>query len=445
MISKTFSKKEIILHNTKEDCWVILFNQVYDISDFVKKHPGGAEILLSRAGEDASSFFQTRHGINSPYLKHLEKYKIGELSIEERVSKSAFEEPFLDELVKTCQRKNLFIVSQQDSTKFNIIRLLLVSLFFLIIVSVYYLNVQWWWTLPLVVIQAMISTSLFGLLAHEHTHNEFPKSKFLNLSLQFIWPILWPFISRKALIYEHNSHHIKIGDPEYDYEVIAFSHFIRYSGDIPHRGIHKIQHKISLIWYMFYANIITTIGGVFTSFWNQHNKKVALSHNISILMTFSIYFILPMLLGISFLPLLLYYILFQCILFTFIYIGAAINHFTPLANQPIPEGMKNKFGYYVCHNTSNFAPNSMFWFYFSGGFNIQIEHHLSAFVPVENLKKLQPIVKELCIKYQYPYVEFNSMFDLYKAHYDYLYNLSKPELNSLSINEMDNKRGFQAR
>jgi fatty acid desaturase len=152
-----------------------------------------------------------------------------------------------------------------------------------------------------------------------------------------------------------------------------------------------------------------------------------------------------MILGISFLSLLLYYLLFQCTLFTFIYIGAAINHFTPLANQPIPENMKNKFGYYVCHNTSNFAPNSMFWFYFSGGFNIQIEHHLSAFVPVENLKKLQPIVKELCTKYQYPYVEFNSMFDLYKAHYDYLYNLSKSDLNALSNNEVDNKRGFQAR
>jgi fatty acid desaturase len=444
-MNKVYYKNEIILHNTKEDCWVILFNQVYDISDFVKKHPGGTEILLSRAGEDASSFFQTRHGIKSPYLKHLEKYKIGELSVEERVSKSAFDEPFLDELIKTCQRKNLFKVSQQDSKKFNAIRLLLVSLFFLIVVSVYYLNIQWWWAVPLVVIQALISTSLFGLLAHEHTHNEFPKSKFLNLSLQFIWPILWPFISRKALIYEHNSHHIKIGDPEYDYEVIAFSHFIRYSGDIPHRRIHKIQHQLSFFWYMFYANIITTIGGVFTSFWNHHNKKVALSHNVSILLTFSVYFFIPMILGISFLSLLLYYLLFQCTLFTFIYIGAAINHFTPLANQPIPENMKNKFGYYVCHNTSNFAPNSMFWFYFSGGFNIQIEHHLSAFVPVENLKKLQPIVKELCTKYQYPYVEFNSMFDLYKAHYDYLYNLSKSDLNALSNNEVDNKRGFQAR
>jgi fatty acid desaturase len=309
-MNKVYYKNEIILHNTKEDCWVILFNQVYDISDFVKKHPGGTEILLSRAGEDASSFFQTRHGIKSPYLKHLEKYKIGELSVEERVSKSAFDEPFLDELIKTCQRKNLFKVSQQDSKKFNAIRLLLVSLFFLIVVSVYYLNIQWWWAVPLVVIQALISTSLFGLLAHEHTHNEFPKSKFLNLSLQFIWPILWPFISRKALIYEHNSHHIKIGDPEYDYEVIAFSHFIRYSGDIPHKKIHNIQHRISLIWYMFYANIITTIGGVFTSFWNQHNKKVALGHNISVLMTFSIFIFLPMLLGSKFISLLLYYLLF---------------------------------------------------------------------------------------------------------------------------------------
>lgn len=440
-----FEKAEIIQHNHRNNCWIILFNKVYDITDFIAQHPGGAEILLSRAGEDASSFFQTRHGRNNRLYKSLDRYCIGELCDKDKVEPSAFDEPFLEELVQACQRKNLFKVSKSRKRKFGLIRSALLVGVIMTIVLVHYIQLPWFIAVPLVIIQSFISTSLFGLIAHEHTHHEFPQNKWYRGIIIGLWPVLWPFISRKALIYEHNSHHVKIGDPDYDYEVIGFSHFIRYSGEIEHRKIHKVQHYISWFWYMFYANIITTIGGIFTSFWSNHRKSVALQHNISILVTLSVFVVIPALIHGMWWYHALLYMLFQCVLFSCIYIGAAINHFTPLANEPIPQDMKNKFGYYVCHNTTNFAPESPFWFYFTGGFNIQIEHHLSAFVPVENLKDLQPIVKELCQKYHYPYIEYDSIISLYKAHYNYLYQLSKQLPDKAIYAEIENKRMFQAR
>ncbi|MCO5249469.1 MAG: fatty acid desaturase [Chitinophagales bacterium] len=443
---KEYSRNEILQHNQIDDCWIVLFNKVYDITNFLDKHPGGAEILMTRAGEDATSFFQTRHGVTSSReLKHLEKYQIGVLSQNEQIEEAAFDEPFFDELIKTCKKKNLYQVSKEKSNHFNRVRTALLLVNLMTIIGVFYLKINLWMALPMVILQAMVSCSLFGLIAHEHTHREFPENKILHGLLVFMWPILWPFISRKALIYEHNSHHVKIGDPEYDYEVIGFSHFIRYSGMIEYKGIHRLQHKVSFLWYMFYANIITTVGGIYTAYWESHNKKVALKHNISLLLTFTFYIIIPAIIHGSLFYFLGWYLLFQCLLFTFIYLGSAINHFIPMASQPIPKDMRNKYGYYVCHNSSNFAPHSTFWFYFTGGFNIQVEHHLNAFVPVENLRDLKVVVENLCKKYNYPYIEYESLSTLQRAHYDYLLTMSNSELSTEIQQEVDNKRFFQAR
>lgn len=36
------SHEEIKKHGSVDDCWVILHSKVYDVTDFVKEHPGGA-------------------------------------------------------------------------------------------------------------------------------------------------------------------------------------------------------------------------------------------------------------------------------------------------------------------------------------------------------------------------------------------------------------------
>lgn len=42
-------------HNTKNDCWVVLYGRkVYDITSFIDEHPGGGDILLPYAGKDVT-------------------------------------------------------------------------------------------------------------------------------------------------------------------------------------------------------------------------------------------------------------------------------------------------------------------------------------------------------------------------------------------------------
>lgn len=48
-------------HNTAESCWVILYGNVYDVTDFIPSHPGGAKIILSLAGKDATEEYDPVH------------------------------------------------------------------------------------------------------------------------------------------------------------------------------------------------------------------------------------------------------------------------------------------------------------------------------------------------------------------------------------------------
>jgi fatty acid desaturase len=439
---KKYSKAEVLKHNKKDDCWIIIDNSVFDITDFLSKHPGGSDILMSRAGEDATTYFITKHGLDNNIKERLNKFKVGELYEDEKINVKDLDEPFLKELLENVRQQKLYNVAVPEKTKFKLIRVTMLMLFFLFSVYALYFSGSILISLALLFSQALLSISLFGLIAHEATHRNFPKNRLLKITLEAIWPILWPFISKKPLFYEHNSHHIKIGDEDYDYEVAAFSNFIKYSDTVSTQKVHRYQHKLAMFYYPIYANIITTIGGLKSTFWANHNRTVALYHTISLIVTFTYYVIVPsIILGFSY-KFLGFYLFFQSILFTGIYIGAAINHFVPSVMNAIPSQYQNKYAYYVCANTTNFGKNNAIYFWLSGGFNIQIEHHLIPFVPVENLRKLSLIVEDLCMKYNYPYKNYLSIKELWNDHYAYLSLIKEENKNS---NELKNKGNYQAR
>lgn len=45
-----YSREEVARHTTPGDAWTIIDGKVYDISNYLSKHPGGVTILLNRAG-----------------------------------------------------------------------------------------------------------------------------------------------------------------------------------------------------------------------------------------------------------------------------------------------------------------------------------------------------------------------------------------------------------
>ncbi|CAE8625674.1 unnamed protein product [Polarella glacialis] len=60
-MAATLTMDEVAKHNTKEDCWVVLYGKAYDLSKFAKVHPGGAKLITNAAGMDATAAFDPIH------------------------------------------------------------------------------------------------------------------------------------------------------------------------------------------------------------------------------------------------------------------------------------------------------------------------------------------------------------------------------------------------
>ncbi len=75
--------EEVKKHNTKDDCWVIINNEVFDLTNAIDSHPGGAQAIIQVCGGDGTKAFQERNG-KGPHSKkaqeNLKKYKVGDLA-----------------------------------------------------------------------------------------------------------------------------------------------------------------------------------------------------------------------------------------------------------------------------------------------------------------------------------------------------------------------------
>jgi cytochrome b involved in lipid metabolism len=69
---------EVSKHNTKEDCWTIIENKVYDISPYIALNVHG-KTILSACGKDATSIFNRGHSQKSK--DKLNNYYLAEISI----------------------------------------------------------------------------------------------------------------------------------------------------------------------------------------------------------------------------------------------------------------------------------------------------------------------------------------------------------------------------
>ena len=78
-----YTMEEIARHSTKEDCWLLIENKVYDVTSFIPKHPG-EEAILKGCGKDATQMFNApRKSDGKPHSEkarqNLTNFYIGDL------------------------------------------------------------------------------------------------------------------------------------------------------------------------------------------------------------------------------------------------------------------------------------------------------------------------------------------------------------------------------
>merc|ERR1711976_610092 len=58
-MSRTVSLDELKQHSSTDSLWIAINGSVYDVTEFIKEHPGGPKPLESHGGQDATESFDS--------------------------------------------------------------------------------------------------------------------------------------------------------------------------------------------------------------------------------------------------------------------------------------------------------------------------------------------------------------------------------------------------
>ena len=68
-MSQIYKRSEVATHNKDNDCWVIIEDGVYNVTDFMDNHPGSFVPILEYAGKDATKAFKGKPHSRKAYEK----------------------------------------------------------------------------------------------------------------------------------------------------------------------------------------------------------------------------------------------------------------------------------------------------------------------------------------------------------------------------------------
>jgi cytochrome b involved in lipid metabolism len=63
MPQRFYTPEEVAVHNTAKDCWVSIFQRVFDLSETIKLNRGPlTQPIIDNAGKDLSHWFDEKTG-----------------------------------------------------------------------------------------------------------------------------------------------------------------------------------------------------------------------------------------------------------------------------------------------------------------------------------------------------------------------------------------------
>ena len=74
-----FTLAQVATHNSRSSCYTVVSETVYDVTEWISKHPGEQFAILSMCGKDATAAFKNQHGGQTRPESELASFKIGTL------------------------------------------------------------------------------------------------------------------------------------------------------------------------------------------------------------------------------------------------------------------------------------------------------------------------------------------------------------------------------
>ena len=75
-----YTMADVATHNSAQSCWAAVSGDVYDLTTWIGKHPGGSSVIKALCGTDATSAFLGAHRGERRPASELATFKIGTLA-----------------------------------------------------------------------------------------------------------------------------------------------------------------------------------------------------------------------------------------------------------------------------------------------------------------------------------------------------------------------------
>lgn len=75
-----YTLEQVKANNTSSKCWTIIDSKVYDLTNWINSHPGGAGAITSLCGTDGTNSFKSQHGGSGQPASRLAGYLLGPLA-----------------------------------------------------------------------------------------------------------------------------------------------------------------------------------------------------------------------------------------------------------------------------------------------------------------------------------------------------------------------------
>jgi delta11-fatty-acid desaturase len=420
----TSSKDPALQKNLHKDFpyWCVR-GRVYDLSKF--DHPGGPVAMQLAKGRDADDLIRSYHPFSEEKVRAiLAKYEVkdvacpypavGIFETEDSEFAKDLKQGVLSYFAKTQKDRTADLGRWRDYA--IMLSLLLVSTYFL--VNGYFLAVPFaplfWW---------MFGVNTF----HDSSHFAIAHSWRVNHWATHMFPF---FSSPTTWYYQHVvGHHpyvnIRGKDPDLNHQ----SPLHRYAPWHRFKKLHAYQAiGVYVVWIlgMTIQSQITDFVCFTRSLYQNVVPMERMSrgrrylHWFGRIVAFSLVHVWPFFVGFP---------LWKAVFFAIVpnYIMSALYLSISQAGHIVAETMtlpeRDFYRHQIAH-THNFGTDSLVTFWFSGGLNLQVEHHLFPGLNHCHLRALAPMVKEVCRKHGVTYHESSGYFSAVRRHLELIWALS---------------------
>lgn len=376
-----------------------IHDKIYDLTDFISKHPGGTDMFTPREGIlDITPLIYSYHKDPNILFEILPKYEIVSDNAIVKYGTDYKYDKYL-ELKKLVydeiHDKQLPLYWSNRETAYNIGMFILYVRIWIYCSSLETVNVLWF------VLLAIFNIGHCALIFHETSHYTGFKNQRLNTIVSNI--AVAPILTNAEWKWDHNYLHHCFTNTELDNDFAGHSQLFRHSSDHQHLWQHQLQH--------IYASMLFCLGGFSGQIDSIKHERWNFMLFLMILYWFGMTntFVFYGLTGFLFLSI------------------AQLSH---IQQECVTKEKTDDFLTNQVSSSMNFKTDNPVIRFICFGLDIQIEHHLFPNIPHSTLRLIQPIVREYCDKNGVAYIEKPDVISMAKSYLHHLREMGKrPNVN----------------